>query len=161
MEKTLEDLKLEADSLRVTYSANIGAAKLQGKIDAYYDNESKSADITTAKVEDEKDEVATAKTSKMTARQKALAEIKKLEIENAKTDIVKVTMVDKRESSTATDAYFSNGNYAMKIPLDVWVEMPKILIDRAENEKCMSHRETDSGAVAVYTKKYVVEYKRR
>ena len=33
MEKTIEDLKLEADTLGIQYSAQIGAAKLQAKID--------------------------------------------------------------------------------------------------------------------------------
>ena len=35
MDKTIEELKEEADALGIKYSANIGAAKLQEKIDEY------------------------------------------------------------------------------------------------------------------------------
>lgn len=155
MEKTIEDLKLEADTLGITYSGNIGIAKLQEKIDAFYEAESKTATIAEVKEEDTSED-------KTPTRFRGVKDaIRQLEIDNAKTEVVKLTMIDKREASTATDAYFSNGNYAMRVPLDVWVEMPKILIDMAEKAKGMVHMETDMGSIPKLAKKYVVEYKNR
>jgi hypothetical protein len=156
MEKSLEDLKLEADSLGVEYHKTIGAAKLQEKLDAYYDNESKAS-----KVEEEKELTTTEKKTKAT---NSLAEARKIiaqqERENAKTEIVKITMVDRRESATATDVYLGNGDLGMKVPLDVFVEIPRILIRQAEDAKTIIHKEVDGVSTSSLVKKYVLEYKR-
>ena len=151
MEKTIEDLKLEADTLGIQYSAQIGAAKLQAKIDEYYENESKSADIAIPNE-------LTAKAAN--SRIEALRIIKEQELENSKTVIVKITMVDKREASTATEAYFNNGDLAMRVPLDVFVEMPKALVTMAEDAQALIHMEVNGNSVSKMTKKYVVEYKK-
>ena len=161
MEKTIEDLKLEADELGITYVKNIGAAKLQAKIDEFYEADSKSADIATTK--DEEDDIAEELTSKSTVaknKMDAIRIIKEQERVNAESVIVKLTMVDRREASTATDAYFGNGNYGMKVPLDTWVEMPRILVNMAEEAKAIIHKEIDGKSVSSMVKKYVVEYKK-
>ena len=154
MEKTIDDLKLEADTLGIQYSPNIGAGKLQAKIDEYYENESK---VTTIEVPSESPTVKI--TDKEKARLEALKVIKEQERENAMPVVVKITMVDKREASTATEAYFNNGDYAIRVPLDVFVEMPKALVAMAEGAKALIHMEVNGVTVPKMTKKYVVEYK--
>lgn len=153
MEKTIEDLKLEADTLGIQYSPNIGVSKLQAKIDEYYETESKTAAISTPVKENNKDVKIT------NSRAEALRIIKNQELENSKTAIVKLTMVDKREASTATEAYFNNGDLAMRVPLDVFVEMPIALIEMAKKAEALIHMETNGLTVSKMTPKYVVEYK--
>lgn len=153
MEKTIEDLKLEADALGITYSKNIGAVKLQEKIDEFYDNE--SAVNTTPVVVKEED----VKKERVDSRAAALRTIKEQERKNLESVVIKLTMIDKREASTATNQYFGNGDIAMNIPLDVWVEVPRLIAIMAEEAKATIHIETENGAVPKSTKKFVVEYK--
>ena len=145
MERTLEELKEEADALGIKYSANIGAAKLQEKIDEY------DAKLDT--------EVAASTDGKKMTEFEARLAIKALEDENRKTKVVKIAMVDKRESAYATSAYFSTGDIAMRVPLDVWVEMPIILIKMAEDAQALVHIESGGLTTSKFQKKYVVEYK--
>lgn len=156
-EKSMEDLKLEAESLGITFSGNISKVKLQAKIDEFYEKESSGAVSESAIVEDAGNEI----TSKITSKEAAFKEtIRRLRKEGAEPVVVKITMVDKREASTATDAYFNDGNFAMKVPLDVFVEMPRSLVEMAETAIALGHQTTDSGSVPKMSKKYVVEYKR-
>ena len=160
MEKTIEDLRLEADALGIEYSKNIGAVKLQEKIDGYYDAEAGSAKIEVTKPEGEdltKDEF---KAVKANNRAEALKVIREQERLNAEEIVVKITMVDKREASTATDAYFNNGEIGRRVPLDIFVEMPKILVELAESAWCITHKDMNGKTVPMRTKKYVVEYKK-
>lgn len=164
-EKNMEDLKQEADSLGLEYAGNISKAKLADKIDAYYDAESKSA-----VVEQDIEEVKPEKTTPKAGSKKTTEEIKAEAVVNAKkrmaesikagreTVVVKITMVDKREASSATSAYFNNGIDAMNIPLDQFVEIPKGLVAMAEDAKAVTHQ--DGADKAKLTKKYVVEYKK-
>ena len=84
---------------------------------------------------------------------------KKIDRESRKTQVVRLTMVDKREASTATDAYFNNGTLATRVPLDTWVEMPNGLIELAEIAKAVIHVESNGVTMPKLTKKYVVDYK--
>ena len=88
-----------------------------------------------------------------------LEQIKEQEKENLQTVVVKLSMVDKREASTATHAYFSTGDHGMTIPLDVFVELPKILVAMAEDARAVTHIEQNGSVVTKLQKKYVVEYK--
>jgi len=90
----------------------------------------------------------------------AIRNIKLQERENMQTKVVKIAMVDKREASTATHAYFSTGNIAMNIPLDVFVEMPKILIKQAEESMALVHVDNNGTTIPKLQKRYVIEYKR-
>lgn len=166
----LLNLKNEADALGISYSANIGAKTLQGKIDEFYKNESKSADIAVEVVEEEVPEKETKVVKPGIEKvdgsvdliEDAAAVIAKQKKANNETVVVKIAMVDKREASTATSAYFSNGNVGMRVPLDTFVEMPKILVRQAEKAQALAHQKIDgiSGSVPKLTKKYVIEYKR-
>ena len=153
----LDELKQEADALGIKYVKNIGEEKLQAKIDEFYEKESEA---NTAKVV-VKEEVKEAEPKKVVEdpRQAALRQIKMQERANMATKVVKIAMVDKREASTATHAYFSTGRVQMNVPLDIFVEMPVILIKQAEDAKALVHKEQNGEMVHMLQKKYVVEYK--
>ena len=145
MEKSFEELKQEADELGLTYSPNIGKAKLEEKIEQRYKETEESSEVSTK--------------GALAARKEALKIIAEQIVENKKTKVVKITMVDKREASTATHAYFSNGDVSLNIHLDVWVEMPNILIQLAEEARAVIHVDSNGITEPKLTKKYVVEYK--
>ena len=152
MEKSFEELKQEADELGLTYSPNIGKAKLEEKIEQKYKEIEESSDSVESNTR------VSAKGA-LAARKEALKIIAEQIAESKKTRVVKITMVDKREASTATHAYFSNGDVSLNIPLDVWVEMPNILIQLAEEAKAVTHVDSNGVTEPKLTKKYVVEYK--
>ena len=152
MEKSFEELKQEADELGLTYSPNIGKAKLEEKIEQKYKEIEESSDSVESNTR-----VSTKGT--LATRKEALKIITEQIAENKKTKVVKITMVDKREASTATHAYFSNGDVSLNIPLDVWVEMPNILVQLAEEARAVTHVDSNGITEPKLTKKYVVEYK--
>ena len=152
MEKSFEELKQEADELGLTYSPNIGKAKLEEKIEQKYKEIEESSDSVESNTR-----VSTK--GALATRKEALKIIAEQIAESKKTKVVKITMVDKREASTATHAYFSNGDVSLNIPLDVWVEMPNILIQLAEEAKAVTHVDSNGVTEPKLTKKYVVEYK--
>ena len=155
MERTLEELKEEADALGIKYSANIGAAKLQEKIDEYDAKLDTEVNGVVEPVKVAVDVTPGKKLSEVEAR----LEIKNLEDANKLCKVVKISMVDKRESAYATSAYFSTGDSAMRVPLDVFVEMPIILIKMAEDAQALVHIESGGITTSKFQKKYVVEYK--
>jgi len=152
MEKSFEELKQEADELGLTYSPNIGKAKLEEKIEQKYKEIEESSDSVESNTR-----VPTK--GALAARKEALKIIAEQIAENKKARVVKITMVDKREASTATHAYFSNGDVSLNIPLDVWIEMPNILIQLAEEARAVTHVDSNGVTEPKLTKKYVVEYK--
>ena len=152
MEKSFEELKQEADELGLTYSPNIGKAKLEEKIEQRYKEIEESSDSVESNTR-----VSTK--GALATRKEALKIIAEQIAENKKTKVVKITMVDKREASTATHAYFSNGDVSLHIPLDVWVEMPNILVQLAEEARAVTHVDSNGITEPKLTKKYVVEYK--
>ena len=152
MEKSFEELKQEADELGLTYSPNIGKAKLEEKIEQKYKEIEESSDSVESNTR-----VSTK--GALAAKKEALKIIAEQIAENKKTKVVKITMVDKREASTATHAYFSNGDVSLNIPLDVWIEMPNILIQLAEEARAVTHVDSNGVTEPKLTKKYVVEYK--
>ena len=152
MEKSFEELKQEADELGLTYSPNIGKAKLEEKIEQRYKEIEESSDSVESNTR-----VSTK--GALVARKEALKIIAEQIAESKKTKVVKITMVDKREASTATHAYFSNGDVSLHIPLDVWVEMPNILVQLAEEARAVTHVDSNGITEPKLTKKYVVEYK--
>ena len=153
MEKSFEELKQEADELGLTYSPNIGKAKLEEKIEQKYKEIQEAPDP----VESSPKKVSTK--GALDTKKEALRVIAEQIAENKKARVVKITMVDKREASTATHAYFSNGDVSLNIPLDVWIEMPNILIQLAEEARAVTHVDSNGVTEPKLTKKYVVEYK--
>jgi len=154
-ERPMDEVKQEAKELGITFKGNIAKADLEAKIEEYYkkDSEANTAPIETS------EEIEEEKPKGSNSRKEALAVIAKQIAEAKKTKIVKITMVDKREASTATDAYFGNGSLGTKVPLDVFVELPIALIVQAENAKAVGSQVIGGKTITKTSKKYVLEYK--
>lgn len=178
-ELNIEDLKQEATELGIEFSDRIGAKTLKERIDAFYDKESEGSVVEAVEEKEEVPATVVLGGSKVPAGiyDKSIEEIKelykdnsalmhsivmkKIDIEAKKTRVVKLTMVDKREASTATSAYLNNGSTALSVPLDEFVEMPNALIEMAETAKVVRGEQKAgiNGPIYKYVKKYVVEYK--
>jgi len=157
----LNELKQEADSLGITYGANIKEETLQNKIDTYRQKDAEAPEVIPQNVVEDSVDHADYIVKKDDALQKIKINLKRLQRENAKTKVVKLTMVDKREVGNATSAYFSDGNLSMRVPLDVYVEMPIGLIKLAERQKAILSVRSGESSVTKEVPKYVVEYKDR
>jgi len=152
---TFEELKGIADSMGISYSPNIKFETLCKRVEdaqgfAFEDDEAQTENENLTE-----DTVEKPKKAKKTVQEI----IKENERKNKQTKIVRITMVDKREASTATNAFFSNGNIQMDIPLDTFVEMPVVLIKQAEDAKAVIHVKVGDKTQKKLVKKYVVEYK--
>lgn len=143
MDKTLEELKAEADVLGVEYSKNIGAAKLAEKIEAYYTSQS-AGDFVKVK-EEPKEEVnpeVKGKDSTEVTERKAIAAFKAAAME---TKIVTISSNDKRDNDVVTSVYLSAENQhfgiAKYVPLDIPVELEVCLIDVAKSTYITLHKD--------------------
>ena len=128
MDKTLEELKAEADVLGVVYSGNIGAAKLAEKIEGFY--ASQSAGDSVKVKEDEKDELPKGKESDEVKQRKSIAAAKAAAME---TKIVTVTSNDKRDNDVVQSEYVSMENQyfsiAKYVPFNIPIELEVCLIE--------------------------------
>lgn len=129
IEKTIDELKAEADSLGITYNKVIGAEKLAAKIEEYYASQETSAAIVV--VETAKEEDAPVK-SGGNVTMRALANAARASA--MKTSVVTITDNDQRENNYTTvvsvncsNAYFDLGT--KRIPLNVPVEVEQGFID--------------------------------
>ena len=168
MDKTLEELKAEADVLGVEYSKNIGATKLSEKIEAYYESQA-AGDSVKVYAEPAKEE-APVKTSgkaldKEAFKRKHVADMK---AKAMKTRVVTITNNDPAENSVLTADYFSFENQffgkAVIVPFNTPVELPQGIIDVIKNTPLTIHSaEYKNGkhtgnASAKLAKKYSVSY---
>ena len=143
MDKTLEELKAEADVLGVEYSKNIGAAKLAEKIEAYYTSQS-AGDFVKVK-EEPKEEAkpeAKGKDSAEVAERKMIAAAKDAAMQ---TKIVTISSNDKRDNDVTTSVYLSCENQhfgiAKYVPLDIPVELEVCLIEVAKSVFITLHKD--------------------
>ena len=167
MEKTIEELREEATELGLTYSQNIGAAKLSVKIDEYYEKQS-AGDIVEDIVEEIEVEVkkpaTKAKSASETAEQKFRRESKERQVAALKTKIVTITNTDKRESHVETMAYLSCGVVSKRVPLDIPIELEIALIEVARTSTVSTHVDEvvkgvrTGNKVPKTVRKYVVSY---
>jgi hypothetical protein len=157
----IEKLKQEADSLGITYQKNIGAEKLQAKIDEHDAKLQAELDGEAGQSAKVSETPKTSGTKGALSKAEAIKKIKEQERANLETKVVKISMVDKREVSTATTVYFSNGSVGMRIPLDMWVEVPIALIRLVDDAKAVDHIEANGQTTHRLTKKYVIEYKQQ
>lgn len=118
MEKTIEELKQEADDLGIQYNANIGAPKLAAKIEEHYAAQEGSAPVV--KLETVAERGSRKKTIGERAAEARLAAMK--------TRIVTITDNDQRENNLTTivsvncsNDYFDLGT--RRIPLNIPVEV--------------------------------------
>ena len=124
MEKTIEELRQEADELGIQYNVNLGAAKLAAKIEEFYAAQESPAPV--AKLET----VAERGSRKRTIGERA-AEAR---LEAMKTHIVTITDNDQRENNLTTivsvncsNDYFDLGT--RRIPLNIPVEVEQGFIN--------------------------------
>lgn len=127
IDKTLDELKAEADSLGIVYNKNIGADKLAAKIDEFYTASETKSTVTVTLKEDPVVPVVkkgrTVRELAIEAKAKAMA-----------TRIVTITDNDQRENNltsvvsvTCANEYFDLGT--KRIPLNIPVELEQGFID--------------------------------
>ena len=127
IDKTLDELKAEADSLGIVYNKNIGADKLAAKIDEFYTaSESKS----TVVVSEQKEPTTPVAKKDRTIRELAIDAKAKAMV----TQIVTITDNDQRENNltsvvsvTCANEYFDLGT--KRVPLNIPVELEQGFID--------------------------------
>ena len=125
MSEKLDELKQEAKDLGITFNPNIGEAKLQDKIEAYYD--SKESSVVEVAIEEEQKEEPVKVSN--TSRKRTYRELaKELEAKARKTRVVTITDNDQRQNNHTTTAtvncsneYFDLGTAF--IPLNEKVEV--------------------------------------
>ena len=158
----LDELKLEADELGVSYSPNIGEKKLADKIEAHY----KSLEIGTPEVreepqEDEVEEYVKEKAKKAkTMREIAIEQEKKAR----ETHIIVITDNDQRENNltstvpvTCGNAYFELGT--KRIPLNVPVEVEQGFINVLKEVRIpLASRQMDGTIKTVMRNRYSISY---
>ena len=135
-ETTLEELKQEATDLGIAFSPNIGAAKLQEKIDAYYASQENSG-VTVAE-ESAETIAAVAKENSRAARR----------AEANKTRIVKIIDNDSRVNGQATtvtvncsNMYFDLGTIILPLNLPVEIRQGHLNVLK---ELTMPHHSKDN-----------------
>ena len=155
MEKTLDELKLEADELGIQYNANIGAGRLAAKIEEHYAGLETAAPVATLE-----------KVAERSARKKTIAE-RAVEAKTAatKTRIVTITDNDQRENNLTTivsvncsNDYFDLGT--RRIPLNIPVEVEQGFIDVLKEIEIPMHvRDARTGlARRVIRNRYSIAY---
>ena len=130
MDKTLEELKAEADMLGLEYSKNIGAVKLAEKIEGYYTSQSAGDSVKEKKEEETKVTPQKKQVDAEVAHREMVQATKKAAME---TRIVTVTSTDKRDNDVMTSEYVAVENQyfsiAKYVPLDIAVELEVCLIN--------------------------------
>ena len=129
-ETSLEELKQEARDLGIEFSANIGAAKLQAKIDAYYagqENSSKEV-IEAVKVKEESKQKDDNTLVTTTENRDTINAISKARAEANKTRVVTIIDNDQRVNNQTTtvtvncsNMYFDLGTVILPLNLPVEV----------------------------------------
>ena len=170
MDKTLEELKAEADVLGVEYSKNIGAAKLAEKLEAFYESQS-AGDL----VKEATPEELAAKEAKVVDKtvlpvvDSQADFIKMRKAEAMKKSVVVITSNDKRDNEYVTAEYLSCENQffgvSKLVPLNIPVELEECLIEVAKTTMVMLHQDeiTPDGRrtgnkVTRMTRKFNVSY---
>lgn len=168
MEKTIEELRAEADALGITYNPTIGAVKLAEKIEQHYKNLSAgdSVKVKEETVEEVKDTVSKGK--ELTAEQKLRERVGQAKVAAMKTKIVTISSNDKRDSEWTTTAYLSMENQHFGIsrivPLDIPVELELCLIEVAKTTMITLHKDEiingkrTGNKVPTRTRKYNISY---
>jgi hypothetical protein len=144
MEKTLEELKQEANGLGITYSPNIGAGTLADKIEAYYESQS-AGDVVQMVEEDEVAGEAPPVAKTLTKQAKINLRVAEAKKKAFSKKVVTLTSNDKRTNEYETTAYlsFENQYFGLSklVPLDIPVELEVGLIEVAKSTKILIHKD--------------------
>ena len=167
MNEELQDLKKEADELGVTYSAQIGVAKLQEKIDAFYESQETSEKeliaAVKAKEADEQPEEKAVQTSKVPVQ----VSNKRAERRKAAEATRVVTIIDNDQRvnnvTTTCTVNCSNMYYdlgTMLLPLNMAVEVKQGHLNVLKELKIPQHvKDTKSGLSQVrMVPRYTISY---
>lgn len=156
----LQALKDEARELGIEFSANIGAAKLQEKIDAYYESQESSGkeiEEAIAKVEaEEKSEESTPVIGNQQGTTNMSELARKLYEEASKTKIVTIIDNDQRvnNQTTTCKANWTNQYYDMGtriFPLNTPIEIPVGFITVLNEVMIPMHTKDHKTGLAVVT----------
>ena len=170
MDKTLEELKAEADVLGITYSKNIGADKLAQKIDDHYESLT-AGDSVKVQPEAETEEVSKPVAGKKETPEEAMRRI----VAKAKEDalkLVRVTVInnDPVESAVMQADYvgFENQYFgkSVLVPFNVECELYQGIINVLEQTPMTIHEDEyingrrTGNKVPRVARKYSVSYAR-
>lgn len=138
MDKTLDELKAEADVLGIEYSKNIGATKLSEKIEAYYESQAAGDSVKVQAEPEVKEDKKTV--AKVDPFKQVIADAKAAAF---KTRVVTVSNNDTRENSVLTADYFGFENQyfgkSLLVPFNTPVELPQGIIDVINSTPLMLH----------------------
>lgn len=128
MDKTLEELKAEADVLGLEYNKNIGATKLSEKIEAYYESQA-AGDSVKVQAEEAPKKANDKETEEQRKRRKVM------EAKNAAMKLRRVTITnnDTRENGVLTADYFGFENQhfgkSLLVPFNIPCELPQCILN--------------------------------
>jgi len=169
MSEKLNELKKEADELGVSYSKNIGEAKLQEKIDAFYESQETSekeieeavAAKEAVKTVEEKSEEKSAVKRKLTVAEKA----KQAEAAARKTKVVTIIDNDQRVNNQTTSCTVNCGNEyfdlgTIVLPLNMPVEVTQGHLSVLADVKIPQHVKDPKTGLhnVVMRKRYTISY---
>lgn len=132
MDKTLEELKAEADVLGLEYNKNIGATKLSEKIEAYYESQA-AGDSVKVQSEEKEEEAPKKANGKETDEQRKRRKV--MEAKNAAMKLRRVTITnnDTRENGVLTADYFGFENQhfgkSLLVPFNIPCELPQCILN--------------------------------
>lgn len=165
MEKTLEELKAEADVLGLTYNKNIGADKLAEKIEAYYESQA-AGDSVKVQAEPEVEEAPTpSKGGKVDPMQQLIADMRK---QAMATKVVTVINNDPAENSVIQSEYvgFENQFFGKSYYVEYGVptQLPQGVIEVLKSTPLIIHTDEyvdgkrTGNKVPKQVKKYTISY---
>lgn len=165
MDKTIEELRAEADALGLTYNQNIGAAKLAEKIEEHYTSLSAGDSIQV------KEEVVqpVAKDNKKETKDELIRRLAaEAKLAAFATKVVTVSNNDKREAEHMTADFFGFENQyfgiSLLVPFDIPTQLPQCIIDVIKSTPITLHKDEivdgrrTGNRVPVQTRKYNISY---
>lgn len=164
----LDQLKAEAMDLGIEFSANIGTAKLQEKIDAYYkaqESSGKEIAAAIAVVEKSEEKPAVVSNKDKTPEQRMAELALTLYAEARKTKVVTIIDNDQRVNNQTTmcKANWSNGFYDMgtqMFPLNTPIEIAQGFIDVLKEVQIPHHVKDNKTGLSTTTmrNRYTISY---
>lgn len=168
MSERLDELKQEATELGIEFNPRIGEAKLQAKIDEYYESQETSGkEVEQAVQANEEATVSEAKAEKPAVNgNKTIAQLAKEIYDRARaTKIVTITDNDQRvnNQTTTCKANWSNQYYDMgtKIfPLNIPIEVPQGFLQVLSEVKIPHHVKDNATGLSITTmrKRYSFDF---
>lgn len=169
MSDKLNELKKEATELGITYSPNIGEAKLQGKIDEFYESQETSSQELQELVEELEKEEPTAQGKedyKAKGLQSYRAIAKEMERNARKTRIITIIDNDQRVNNQTTSCTVNCGNQyfdlgTIVLPLNEKVEVRQGHINSLKELKIPQHVKDPNNpslSKVVQRPRYTIQY---